>query len=86
MHANSIIFATTLQTKQYDEYIKNFNEIMQVPKDILGDNPRSYNFLMSQALKINTLNKYMPELYALHNKNTMDIAARLKVIYCIIIY
>jgi O-antigen ligase len=68
MHANSIIFATTLQTKQYDEYIKNFNEIMQVPKDILGDNPRSYNFLMSQALKINTLNKYMPELYVLHNK------------------
>jgi O-antigen ligase len=68
MHANTLILAILFQQKKYNEYIKVFNEIVKVPENILGDNPKSYQFLISQALRLNTLHKFVPELYKMHKK------------------
>jgi putative inorganic carbon (HCO3(-)) transporter len=66
--ANQILFSLYLQTKQYDKYISLFTDILKTPEEILGDNPKMYKSLVANALRINSLLQYVPDLYQKHYK------------------
>lgn len=68
LHSSSILFNLYSVTGNNQAYIKLFKTLSSVPEEIMSQKKDNYKTLLSQALRKVELYKYVPQLYALHNK------------------
>ncbi len=68
MFHNIVAFNIYFQQKQYDKYIALFEQLRTIPEAKLSLNPSSYSDLTANALRVQALWKYVPELYEKHHK------------------